>query len=284
MTEDVTLLDRNDALERIREALRSVVTSAGGPEPSEGRGQALVLAGPAGIGKTSVLDAASRLADELGIRCLRAVAAEVEREFAFGVVRQLFEAPLRTLPRGERDVVLSGPAAFAAALFDSAPPPPEKDAPRAESPFAATHGLYWFCANLAHGQPLLVAVDDLQWCDEPSARFIDYLARRLGNLPIVVVIATRTADAAAPPPRDSILATATRITLAPLGVSAVERLVERAFDRPPAPAFVSACHAATGGNPFLLSVLVGSLRASGTQPDAAAASRVPELASAGAPA
>ena len=55
--------------------------------------------------------------------------------------------------------------------------------------FAVLHGLYWLCANLAQRGPVLLAVDDAHWADAPSLRFLAYLARRIDDLPVVVVCA-----------------------------------------------------------------------------------------------
>ena len=47
------------------------------------------------------------------------------------------------------------------------------------------HGLYWLTVSLAPQRaPLLLAVDDLHWADQPSLRFAAYLARRLDDLPV----------------------------------------------------------------------------------------------------
>ena len=44
--------------------------------------------------------------------------------------------------------------------------------------FARLHGLHWLVANLAERAPLLIALDDVHWADEPSLRFLDHLTRR----------------------------------------------------------------------------------------------------------
>jgi len=77
------LLERDRQLEQIRGCLQRA---------REGHGKALVVEGPAGIGKTMLLAAARDLAPGEGFRVLRARGAELEREFAFGLVRQLVDA------------------------------------------------------------------------------------------------------------------------------------------------------------------------------------------------
>ena len=41
------------------------------------------------------------------------------------------------------------------------------------------HGLFWLSSNLARDRPLVLCLDDAQWCDEPSLQFLEFLARRV---------------------------------------------------------------------------------------------------------
>jgi len=60
------------------------------------------------------------------------------------------------------------------------------------------HGLYWLVVNLAARGPLLIAVDDAHWADEPSLRRLAYLARRLDGLAAGMLVALRPGDPAVP--------------------------------------------------------------------------------------
>src|SRR4029079_5237451 len=60
--------------------------------------------------------------------------------------------------------------------------------------FAVLHGLYWLAINIAGQRPLLLAVDDAQWADEPSSRWLAYLARRLDGLGIALIVALRSGE------------------------------------------------------------------------------------------
>jgi AAA ATPase domain len=126
---------------------------------ADGRGRLVLIEGPAGIGKSGLLGGL-RDRSAPGLRVLAARAGELEREFAYGVVRQLFEAPVADA----RATALAGAAAPAAAVFEAAP---AADAEGSAS-FAALHGLYWLTLNLTAERPLLLAIDDLHWCDRPS--------------------------------------------------------------------------------------------------------------------
>ncbi|MBV8220184.1 MAG: ATP-binding protein, partial [Solirubrobacterales bacterium] len=106
------LLEREPELRRMREAIRQASTGAGG---------LVVIGGPAGIGKTALLRAAVCMAEQAGMRVLRARATDLEQEFSFGVVRQLFETPVASAGAGERETLLGGAAALARPLFEPRP-------------------------------------------------------------------------------------------------------------------------------------------------------------------
>ena len=59
---------------------------------------------------------------------------------------------------------------------------------------ATLHGLYWLTANLAARRPLLLAIDDLHWCDLPSLRWLAYLLPRMEGLALSVVVGLRPAE------------------------------------------------------------------------------------------
>src|SRR6185436_10195766 len=102
------LLERSDELARIESALA---------EARAGRGTFVVIEGPAGIGKTALLAAGRTAAADCGMRVLRSRGTELEREFAFGVVRQLFEPLLAEASEVERADLLEGAAGVAAGLL-----------------------------------------------------------------------------------------------------------------------------------------------------------------------
>ena len=158
----------------------------------EGSGRSVVVEGPAGIGKSAVL-AAARLGRGGATRFLRARGAELERDFAFGVVRQLFEPMLREATPAEREDLLQGPARLAARVLGLPGALEEGEAPAAapDASFTVLHGLYWLCANLAADQPLVLIVDDAHWADAPSLRFLAYLLPRLDELKIALLVAAR---------------------------------------------------------------------------------------------
>ncbi len=68
-----------------------------------GGGRSIVLEGAAGTGKSALTAAAGRHADSAGLRVLRARGGELECEFAFGAIRQLFEPVLAVATQVKRE-------------------------------------------------------------------------------------------------------------------------------------------------------------------------------------
>src|SRR5262245_49233920 len=150
----------------------------------EGQGGAIVIEGAAGIGKSSLLAAARETA--AGLLVVSARGGELERAYPFGTARQLLEPVLARAGDDERRALLTGAAALAERVLAA----PGDDA---AAEFAALHGLYWLAVNLAERQPVLAIVDDAQWADRASLRWLVYLARRLEGVPIALLVAARTA-------------------------------------------------------------------------------------------
>jgi hypothetical protein len=105
LVEDFELLERGRELQ----ALSAVIKAA-----CQGTGRLAVVEGTAGIGKTRLLAAARAVAERSGLRVLGARGSELERDFPYGVVRQLFEPALTGAGRAE---LLAGAAGQAAALL-----------------------------------------------------------------------------------------------------------------------------------------------------------------------
>ena len=128
--------------------------------------------------------------------------------------------------------------------------------------FATLHGLYWLVVNLAERAPLLLAIDDAQWADEPSLRFLLHLAHRLAGLPVVVALTMRSDAERHRQDLGSLMLEARPPVLRPrpLGESAVARLVRNSLGDDASDELCRACAEATGGNPFLLSELLGEFR------------------------
>ena len=209
---------------------------------------------------------------------LGARGGELERDFPFGVARQLFEPLVASCADRERDQLLSGAARFAErALSDRLL---ERDADGDDASYATLHGLYWLAANVADRSPLLIAVDDAHWSDAASQHSLAYLIKRIEDLPALILLTMRPAE---PETGRDLLDELTSDPLAhvlrpaPLSASAVAQLVRGSLSLEAEDEFCVACHSATQGNPFLLRELLTELALEGLAPTAENAPRVPSL-------
>jgi DNA-binding CsgD family transcriptional regulator len=240
------LLERDEELASIERALADAL---------DGTGALLTIEGEAGAGKTALLDAAGRQGEAAEMQVLRARGGEFERDFPYGIVRQLFEPPLAS--SAARDELLGESAAGAAPVFDPTAAPAEGG-----NPFAIQHGLHGLVAALAESAPLLVLIDDAQWADLASLRALAFVGRRLGGLHVALVLAIRTGE---PGEHEALLDELRRepgarmIEPRPLSADAVAVLLADESERLPEDGFAAAARDATGGNPFLLVELVRAL-------------------------
>ncbi len=212
------------------------------------------MEGGAGIGKTSLLDAACRRAGGLGYEIFRARGSGLESEFAYGVVRQLFERRLATADPHEREQLLEGPAAVVRSWLVRGQMEMHAD----DTAFAVLHGLYWLAANFTARRPLLVAVDDAHWADAPSLRWLAYLAPRLEGLALALMVTLRPAEPAST--ETSLLAVRRQAGWVSrpglLSQTAVSSVVREALGEQAGPESCAALERLSGGNPFYLRELL----------------------------
>lgn len=215
--------------------------------------RALVIEGEAGVGKTSLWEAAIHEAADGGARCLSARPAEAEASFAY--------AALGDLLRAERDALAALPPRqrraleVALLLGDD-----EGEAPDAQS---VGLGVLGVVERLAADGPLVLAVDDVQWLDTPSAAVLSFAARRVGEVPVALLLSWRTAGGEAVPldlDRAAIGDGLERLAVRPLSLGAIQKLVQdRLGFLPPRPA-LRRLHDLSGGNPFFALELARALR------------------------
>jgi len=240
------LLEREKELAAIERVLLGVLGGTGG---------LLAIEGEAGAGKTALLDAAALRGEESGIRVLRARGGEFERDFPYGVVRQLFE-PL-IADSSLRQELLGGGAAAAAPVFDPLLAPAESG-----DPFSIQHGLYCLVQALAEASPLLILVDDAQWADLASLRALAYAGRRLDGSPAGLLLTVRTGEPGEHEPLVEELRRepgAVTIEPPPLSAEAVGSLIAAESEDAATDGLAVAARQATGGNPFLLLELLRAL-------------------------
>jgi hypothetical protein len=252
------LLERESDLAAVEAAVTRAAAGAGG---------VLLIDGVPGVGKSTLLAKSRAYARDHGVQVLEARGAVIEREFAFGVARQLFEPVLVPLAPAKRAELLTGAAALAGQLLgESAASPPGQE----DTEFGMLHGLYWLTVNVSDRRPLMLAVDDAHWADPASLRFLSYLSRRLEGLPVLVAATGRSTDPEGVElwralTEDPIVEVLQPRSLSPRAVAALvrSRLGADADER-----FCEACHRATSGNPLFLRELLAALDAADVSPTA----------------
>src|SRR6516225_9304207 len=127
------LWEREDELARVD----ALITAA-----RAGHGGVLLVTGPAGIGKTVLLETARERAGQAGMRVLTGRGGELESGFSFGVARQLFEPLLIGASAAEREALLAGAARRALIALDGQADAAQLAGNESESepPFAVVHG------------------------------------------------------------------------------------------------------------------------------------------------
>jgi DNA-binding CsgD family transcriptional regulator len=205
------------------------------------RGQALLLEGDAGIGKTALWQAGNRLSAERGFRVLTSRSAHSETQIAFATVGDLF-APVVDEVLPQLAPVQRRALETALLLREPGGSPPELR--------LLGLALLSVVDALAQGGPLLFALDDVQWIDASSAEVLRFVLRRVEGKPVGVLATVRERPAEVPLELDRVFASFDRLTVEPLSVGAIHRLLwDRLSLNLPRPELVR-LHEITGGNPF----------------------------------
>ena len=204
----------------------------------------LVLEGEAGIGKSTLWQAAVAAAREQGARVLRSQPAQSEATLSFAGLGDLFEPVLpevaQELPGPQRQAL---EVALLQETDDSGP-----------QQRAVAAGVRSALRALARSGPaVLVAVDDVQWLDRPSAGALAFALRRLGDEPVRFLVAERQEHgrpAALGLDREPPGVALSRLRIGPLALAALQRLLHArlgvTFPRP----MLRRIHQTSGGNPF----------------------------------
>ncbi|HWC36934.1 MAG TPA: AAA family ATPase [Acidimicrobiales bacterium] len=228
------LAEREGAMSALEEVLEHAVA---------GRGRALFVLGEAGLGKTTLLDHAVRLAaHRLAVGVGRADIAEAA--LPFGLLNQALE------PLVGRDALTGGDG--------SAPQP-------------APTRLYTILHRLREVavRPMLVALDDAQWADPDSLTLLRLICRRLGSMPVAVLVTARPwppeTDRAAEELAGEGLADLER--LAPLSRPAASAILTERVGHLAAPADIESAVASCAGNPLLLDHVAIELEAGQSLPE-----------------
>ncbi|HEX2765691.1 MAG TPA: AAA family ATPase [Candidatus Limnocylindria bacterium] len=206
--------------------------------------RALVLQGAAGIGKTTIWQAAIDDVAVRGRRLLVTRPSEAEARLPFVGLHDLLAEVL-----DEPVAILSPPqqAAIDGALMRGI----ASDAPI--QPLALSLAVLEVLRSASAKQPLAIAIDDAQWLDDSSASVLRFALRRLEHEPIVVLATHRAAEVPAPPPAvlaDLAADRVTRVVVRGLAREALDQLLDVILGLRLAPTALGRVHRAAAGNPL----------------------------------
>jgi DNA-binding CsgD family transcriptional regulator len=205
----------------------------------DGSGRLAMISGGAGVGRTALLAAAAHRARLRGFTVLTARGSAAERDLRFGVADRLLDVAAAVEPsRGE----LAGDASL-----------------------AELHARHRALATAADDNPTLIVVDDLQWVDRQSLRWLSTLPQRVERARVAVLVGVCDGEPCADPAamEELLAGCSVEVVPAPLDDAAAADLLERVLGWSPDLAFLTACMAATGGKPALLTAVAEASRTQG---------------------
>src|SRR4051794_1515944 len=233
-------------------------------------GRLVVVEGPAGIGKTRLLDEPRERAPEAGLLLLSARSDPSERDAPFGAVRALLASAATT--REDLAELFTGPASLCMAILSGAVHTHDEG--------ALLYALDWFVTQLVEDEPVAIVLDDAQWADPGSQRWLTRVSASAMKLGFLLAIGVRvgprgsySGQLAGIAARDEALVIRPR----PLTRTAVIEVLRDELEAEPEPGFAEACHEATGGNPFYARELARTVKAERLEPLARHARQVRQL-------
>ena len=271
------LIGRDRELKALEQALQAATDCIGG---------CILLSGEAGIGK-------SRLAAELRLRAaadrfviLAGHCFEQDSSFPYAPWMDALRAFLATKNPAEIAELL-GPLASEvvkllpelALLLPWAQPSPALDPPAER--YRLFESLARLIASLAAVHPFLIVLEDLHWSDDQSLAFLDFIARRIAALPILILSTYRSEDLSPRLAPHLVQLTrehlATEIELAPLARPAVAQLAQTILgtERPLSPDWLDRLMPLTEGNPFFVEEMAKALAETGAWQNAPLDLRLP---------
>jgi DNA-binding SARP family transcriptional activator len=229
--------------------------------------KALVLEGQAGIGKTTLWRWALATAKRRGFSVLSASPAAAETALTFAALNDLLEPVLEeVLPRLAAPKRSALEAALLLSTSEGGPP----------QLYALAAALRDVVRILGERGAVLVAVDDAQWVDQPSAAVVAYAVRRLGTTPVGVLAARRfDARAGVPFELDRAFDPCDRLVVPELSLGALHQVIARRLGLTLPRPLLRRIAETAGGNAFFALEIAQSLQRHATLPNLADSMPVP---------
>lgn len=228
-----------------------------------GQGMLAMVAGEPGVGKSRLAEEVAAEARQSGFQVLTGRCYDMQGTPPYIPFVEAFEAVVRALDPGALRDILGDDAAEVAKLVPklrlvlSDVPAPLELPPEQERRYLL-NSLCDVVGRLAAGAPLLLVLEDLHWADESTLVLLEHLAGRLADMALVVLATYRDVELRPGDPLATTLEALVRrrlvhlLSLAPLGQPEVAAMLESLTGQQPPPQVVTAVHAETEGNPFLV--------------------------------
>jgi class 3 adenylate cyclase/tetratricopeptide (TPR) repeat protein len=254
--------DREAEVETLNGALK---------EAAAGRGQVIALSGEPGIGKTRLAEETIRRGSAKGFRTLHGRGIQDQVDIPYGPWAEAIRGFVRDAPdpllyklctKCQAAVVKLVPE-----LVDRVGPGPSPAALEAEQArLAFFEGVTQFVRNLSQEGPLLFLLDDIQWADAASLRLIEYLARQVPSLRLLLILSHRDSDVTENDHLRAMLSELRKehllqdVPVKRMSAEPSQRLVSAILSgEAPLPGLVGIVHERTGGNPLFAEELLRSM-------------------------
>jgi DNA-binding SARP family transcriptional activator len=250
---EAPLIGREAELSQLRQLLRAV---------RRRRGTVVALVGEAGVGKTRIAEQLSAIAGRRGGAILVGRAYESAQVLPFSpwvdALRRGLAAADRTARDGFSGIWRTELARLLPELGDPGPLAPAAS----EDYLRLFEAIAQLLRHLAFRQPVLLVLEDLHWADDMSIRLLPFLARRLENQAVLLLVTARAEEVEETPALrralDELTAESrvTQLTLTALSQQQTEILVEALTPRGRQPSDLAnvakRVWALSEGNPFMI--------------------------------
>lgn len=246
-------------------------------DAARGKGAVLLLSGDGGVGKTRLATELAQAARDGGWNVMLGRAYALETVIPYAPFADACEPVLTALDGNVLLRLTRGDRAMLTALAPSLAVGSHADSRSDVSSAAEQHvrlhsGIMQLFARLAEKHPVLLVLENLQWADASTVELFHFLARQVGQHRILLVGTWNETERELPDALRTMvrslraLGAARDMRLEPLSPDSVGQLVAQGFDVDAAsiPAFITALHDATRGNPFFVEQTLAELVARGT--------------------
>lgn len=210
-----------------------------------GTGNALLLRGPGGVGKSRLIKETIAFADGLGVQVFAGRAFEVEAEFPYAIMGDAFPAYFQERADQVADLLAPAPTTKAR-LFQTF--------------------LSYLLALAAEG-PVMVVLDDIHWADPASLELLHYITRHAARAQLLLLLGCRSDEEVENEALQGIVSSLTRsghlsiLPLTPLSLAETAEMTRQLLqmESPPSDEFSRMLYSETGGNPFFLEEILKSM-------------------------